>query len=117
MVAASGKRWVTVPAGASSGLPYFVDETTEDRAGPGHRDLLADDGADEQLETVGMARHPQPRPLPHQRPQHRVARQGGVDRHRVGIEVEEPTGPGHGRGEVPEVVESERARSPRRARA
>ena len=53
-----GKRWVTVPSGCGQRIAGGQDQPAGDRARPGDRDLLADDGAHRQLEAVDGARHP-----------------------------------------------------------
>jgi hypothetical protein len=60
----------------------------------GDRDLLSGDGPDEQLVPVRRARRSQPGTSVEQRSQQAVATQPGVDRRRIGVEVEDPP---HGR--------------------
>ena len=61
----------------------------EGRAGAGHRDLLADDRADGELETVGRARQSRARRGAHEPAQRRVAAERLVDRLGIGVEIEE----------------------------
>ena len=109
-VAASGKRWVTGPVGASSGLPAPRDEPPGKRARPGDRDLLADHRADDELEAVRVTRHPQAGPARGRSGRRTGSRRSAVAHaRRVGVEVEQATGPGDRGGEVALIVESERA--------
>ncbi len=66
-----------------------LGEPPQDRTGSGDRDLLADDGAHRDLETVDLARQAQPRRRCDQRTEQRVGRQDLVDRQRIGVEVEQ----------------------------
>ena len=63
-----GNTWVRPPSGAASGAPGGDHEPAGQRAGAGHRHLLAEDRPHRELEAVGGARHPPAGLLAHQRP-------------------------------------------------
>ena len=88
----SGKRWVS-PSGRCPG----PRSRSARRAGPAsvvaprHRDLLAEDRADADLERVDRAGHAQPAGAPRTSGRSVGSRaRCGVDRRRVGVEVEQP---------------------------
>jgi hypothetical protein len=64
-------------------------------AGGGDGDLLSEHRTHGQLETVVRAGHPQPGTRRDQRREYLVGRQGGGDRLRVGVEIEQLPAPGH----------------------
>ena len=80
-------------------------QAARERARRGDRDLLPEDRAHGQLETVVGAGHPQPGPGPHQRGEQVVGGQRGTDRGRVGVGVEQPPGPADHRADRPEPAE------------
>ena len=86
-----------------------LHEPAGDRPRPGDRDLLADDGAHGELETVGGARHPPARVLLDHRPEVRVAPQGLPDGDGVGVEVEQLAAARHRGRQVAQVGEHELA--------
>ena len=92
------------------GVPQGGHEPGGMGAGRGGAHLLAKYGAKGQLVAVDGPRDPAPGSGSDQGPQHRVLRQHLVDRHRVGIQVEQPATARHGRGEVAQVGQAKRAR-------
>ncbi len=88
--------------------PDGVDEAADDRAGAADGDLLADDRADGGLERVDAARHAQSGPACDEVGEDRIAAEGGVDRHRVGVEIEQPADAAHGRRQVAPVGQLQR---------
>ena len=81
-----------LPGGA--GGPCWAASLARERAGRGHRDLLAEHRAHGQLEPVVAARHAQPGPGPDQRGEQAVRGQRGVDGRRVGVGVQHPAAAG-----------------------
>ena len=68
-----------------------------------HRHLLPQHRAEGQLVAVHLPGHPAPGVGPRQRPEYRVAGQGGGDRHRIGVKVEQAATALHSGGKVPQV--------------
>ena len=79
-------------------------------ARPGHRHLLPDDRPHHQLGPVDAARRAQPRPLRDERAEQRVGAQLAVDRHRIGVEVEQSAASLHRGLQIGERIEPQRAR-------
>ena len=94
------------PSGAASGRPGGEHEATGQRAGAGHRHLLAEDRPHRQLEAVGGAGHP-PAGLPWRTSgrEQRVGAELLGDGDRVGVEVEQAPAAGDRGGQVAQVVE------------
>ena len=81
------------------------DQPRRGGARGGHRHLLAKHRAHGDLAAVGGARDALARPCRHVRRQQRVGAQRGVDRQRVGVEVEQRAAAAHGGGQVAQVGE------------
>ena len=75
----------------------------------GHRDLLADDGADGELGAVDRAGHTPARRGGHERGKQRVAGKSGIDGPRIGVQVEERATAADRGGEVAQVDHPEAA--------
>jgi hypothetical protein len=91
------------------------DEPPQHGARARHRDLLADDRPDGQLEAVDRAGHAQARPAPDQLPEQRVPPEHGAHLARVRVEVEQAAAASGGAVRVGQVVELELAADPGRA--
>ena len=104
-----GKRCVTEPTATGRGSPAACDQPARHGARPGDRDLLADHGADGELEAVGGARHAAARVSPHHGTDQRVVAQRLPDGDRVGVEVEQLAAARHRRVQVAQVREHELA--------
>ena len=83
-------------------------DATDDGARPADGYLLADDGTNERFERIDTAGHTESGTTCHKRRQNGVATEGGVDRHGIGVEVEQPANSPDGRGEIPPIGEIER---------
>ena len=68
-------------------IPEGGDEPAGERGRAFHRDLLAEDRANADLERIDGARHAQSGPRFDERFQRRVAAEGRVDRDGVGVEI------------------------------
>ena len=86
-----------------------MHQPSGDRARPGDRDLLPDDGAHGELEAVGGAGDTASRVAPHQRADERVVPQGLPNGDGIGIEVEQLAAARHGRVQVAQVRQDELA--------
>ena len=75
------------PVCAFEGVAEALDQPPRQRGGPGHRDLLAEDGAHRDLEAVPGARNAQART--HEGPQPGVATQMGTNGSGVCVQVEQ----------------------------
>ena len=79
------------------------------RPGRRGRHLLAEHRADGEFRRVDGARHPAAGGLGHQRGEHRIAAEQITDRHRVGIQVQQPPAPADRDGQVPQVGQGQLA--------
>ena len=106
---ADGNRRVTLPSGCSSGVPNRSTRRAVCVACGLQRDVLAEHRSEGELVAVDTAGHAQPRPGADEATDHLVSAQRPGDRQRVGVEVEQAPAAGDCRGEIPKVVEAERA--------
>ena len=98
-----------VPDGSLKLVAVGGDETRRDAAGARDADLLAEHRPEGELVAVDVPGGPEPGRGRHRRAQHGIGTERLADRHRVGVEIEEPPEAPHRGGEVAQVLESELA--------